>query len=188
MPRPDHELVYATNIPDVITKPGYRLLVMTIVDVRSDKSSLDAEDYERHTYGAAVKSFAYVEEGNAAYNTLAEALHQLATGNRDDLNLFSQVADPAPTPDLPPATMAPLELDNRPAQEVKLADLEQLELSPGRLYAAAHELKSGAELAEVTTGWTSEQRDYLAGFLSKPKKRTPRKATKASEAPQETTA
>lgn len=117
------------------------------------------------------------------------AVTQVATVRVADGDLGAELAEWLDRPDgqlrldeLEPATAAPVQVDDRPAQHVDLKDLAALELAPARFYAAARMLKSGVSLDEATTGWTSGQRDYLAGFLSTPKKRTPRKKTTPQEA------
>lgn len=199
MPKPDHELVYGTSL-DVggPLRPRGRVMVLAMVEVRSDKTALTADDDERHVYGGKLLLGGFVAEGSEAFNTLAETLHQVAGVNADDPSLFNQPDDPTPERavedvELPARyvagtdsiAMAPVRLTtDGPAHQVSMADLERLELSTHRFYDAAHRLKSGEALADVTLGWTTEQVAYLETFI--PKKRTKRTTTKSTTDPQET--
>lgn len=204
MPRPDHELVAALKLPDVTFDTGDRLIVVAMLEVRSVKAALDADDHPTYVYGGVVRSVAHVKRGGAAYNTLAEAIHRLHDG--DDGTLFALTATPerpvetveipparyvegtdATTitfaDELPPVTMAPVDL-GAGRQDVKLEDMARLELTPARFYDAVGKLKSGQTLADATLGMTSEQRDYVSSFLSTPP--TTRRRRKAATTPQET--
>lgn len=223
MPRPDHELIFGTTIADVVTKPGARFAVIALVEVRSDKAALDADDNERHTYGGAVRYVAHIGEGET-YERVVRLAHRLGDGI-ETLSLFDELHELEPTPEpymapdsahghdadadrvqadaddweLPegrpivtidgrvymlPTAMAPVDLgDGRPAQDVKLEHLASVELSTGDFYNAVRMLKLGHSLADVTEGWTDDQRTYLASFIgpstptTTPRKpRAPRKA------------
>lgn len=188
MPRPDHELIYACTIPDVVLKPGQRMAVIALVEVRSDKASLDADDHERHTYGGAVRYVAHVGADDDVFDHLVRLAHRLGDGI-ETLSLFDGLSiDDPQTPvetvddDVDwerPVTMADIQVDERPGQAVKLEHLAAVDLSPAAFYSAGRMLKLGRTLADVTEGWTDDQRAYLASFLAGPTapKRTTRKRT-----------